>query len=408
VAVANALPALKERADLVTAAGRGAGVLEIIDRLMKDDLAEAASSLTRHWIALGNRADNRAEALDPYGSNILVCGTSGSGKSTLTTGLLEHLFEAGYQFVIIDPEGDYNGLDISVALGDANRAPLVQEVMDLLRETGRNASINLVGIALDHRPTFFHELLPRVLELRSRTGRPHWIVIDEAHHLLPTAWEPANHTLPANMQGTVYLTMNPESLSKIVLETINVLVAVGEKPHETIAAFCNATSALIPEMPVIDKLNTGDVLLYRKGGTHAHLVRTAPPKAERKRHSRKYAEGNLGKDRSFYFHGPEAKLNLKAHNLFMFLQIGDGVDDETWEFHRKSNDYSKWLGDTLRNPDMAKETLAIERDRTLNAKEARAAIRKIIESKFTLPADKASGQVDEEVEALEETRVLPF
>ncbi len=39
VAVANALSALKERADLVTEATHGAGVAELIDRLIRDDLA---------------------------------------------------------------------------------------------------------------------------------------------------------------------------------------------------------------------------------------------------------------------------------------------------------------------------------------------------------------------------------
>ena len=39
VAVANALPALKAAADLVTSGSRGAGVVELIDRLISDDLA---------------------------------------------------------------------------------------------------------------------------------------------------------------------------------------------------------------------------------------------------------------------------------------------------------------------------------------------------------------------------------
>jgi HAD superfamily hydrolase (TIGR01484 family) len=40
VAVANALPVLKERADLVTEGARGAGVTELIDRMLATDLAE--------------------------------------------------------------------------------------------------------------------------------------------------------------------------------------------------------------------------------------------------------------------------------------------------------------------------------------------------------------------------------
>jgi hypothetical protein len=39
VAVANALPAVKEAADLVTSGVRGAGVTELIDRMLADDLA---------------------------------------------------------------------------------------------------------------------------------------------------------------------------------------------------------------------------------------------------------------------------------------------------------------------------------------------------------------------------------
>ena len=37
-AVSNALPALKERCDLVTTGDHGAGVVELIDRLLADDL----------------------------------------------------------------------------------------------------------------------------------------------------------------------------------------------------------------------------------------------------------------------------------------------------------------------------------------------------------------------------------
>ena len=42
VAVANAIPALKETADLVTNGARGAGVTELIERLIENDLSNAA------------------------------------------------------------------------------------------------------------------------------------------------------------------------------------------------------------------------------------------------------------------------------------------------------------------------------------------------------------------------------
>jgi len=48
VAVANALPALKSSADIVTTADHGAGVVELIDELLRDDLASRESQLKRH------------------------------------------------------------------------------------------------------------------------------------------------------------------------------------------------------------------------------------------------------------------------------------------------------------------------------------------------------------------------
>jgi len=48
VAVANALPALKEHVDLVTAGSHGAGVEELIEKLLSEDLASVAPRLKRH------------------------------------------------------------------------------------------------------------------------------------------------------------------------------------------------------------------------------------------------------------------------------------------------------------------------------------------------------------------------
>ena len=55
----------------------------------------------------------------------------------------------------------------------------------------------------------------------------------------------------------------------------------------------------------------------------------APAEKGRARHIRKYAEGALGEDKSFYFRGPANALNLRAQNLTIFMQMADGVDDET-------------------------------------------------------------------------------
>lgn len=393
VAVANALPALKNKADLVTERDHGAGVTELIDRLIADDLASAAPRLVRRLVELG-KTDDATICIDPYASNLMVCGTSGSGKSTLTTSLLERLCKAGYQFAILDPEGDYTSLEQAVVLGSQQREPLIEEVLDVLRDPTRNVVANLLGVAVGDRPERFARLVPSLAELRTRTGRPHWLVIDEAHHLLPAAWVVGNDAGALRPHGNIYVTVHPGSVAPAVLDTIDTLLAVGEKPIDKVLELCRAAHLAPPISRVPDRLPSGSALYWKVGSAETQVIRIDLPKQERTRHSRKYVEGNVGATRSFYFRGPEAKLNLKAHNLLTFVQLGDGVDDATWEFHRKHGDYSKWFRDEIKDDQLATETQAIERGGGSPA-DSRAAIRAAVEKRYTLPADRPTGIVDE-------------
>ena len=398
-AVANALSSLKDRADLVLGESHGAGVRELIDRLLEDDLASVAPSLARHQLLLGKAAGVEV-SIDPYEANVLICGTSGSGKSTITNGLLERLCKRGYQYAIIDPEGDYAADEHAVVLGAPKRAPLVAEILDVLKHPGDHVVANLLGIALEHRPEFFAQVLPGMSDLRTRTGRPHWLVIDEAHHLLPSGWEPAAD-LPVRPHGTIYVTVHPEHVAAAVIATINTVIAVGEEPARTLRELCEVRGLPAPAaLPDDPKLLPGQALCWRVGAPRAFVVEIEPTRTERTRHSRKYMEGNLGKDRAFYFRGPQYKLNLKAHNLQLFLHIADGVDDATWTFHLRRGDYSTWLRAQVKDDGLADEVDRVERDPALTAAGSRAAVRAAVEQRYTLPADKASGIVDEDGQRL--------
>jgi hydroxymethylpyrimidine pyrophosphatase-like HAD family hydrolase len=116
-AVGNALPALKERADWVTDGADGAGVGELIEELIRDDLESRDSQLTRHRLRWGSRIDGREVLIQPRGPNILITGPSGSGRSTAAMSLLERLIGEQYQFCIVDSEGDYEGMPGVVTLG---------------------------------------------------------------------------------------------------------------------------------------------------------------------------------------------------------------------------------------------------------------------------------------------------
>lgn len=87
VAVSNAVPALKERADWVTENSHGAGVEELTQALLRNDLADLAPRLHRHNIVLGAMENGDRYSLPIYGLGLLVAGPSGTGKSTAVTAL---------------------------------------------------------------------------------------------------------------------------------------------------------------------------------------------------------------------------------------------------------------------------------------------------------------------------------
>src|SRR5690349_2792943 len=117
VAVANALPAIKERADFVTSASHGAGIEELIEKLLSEDLASFAPRLKRHQVLLGRGRQSQEFCIEPYGSRLLIAGPSGAGKSTTVLALVERLIEKQYQVCLFDPEGDYDDFDQFVTLG---------------------------------------------------------------------------------------------------------------------------------------------------------------------------------------------------------------------------------------------------------------------------------------------------
>jgi hypothetical protein len=162
---------------------------------------------------------------------------------------------------------------------------------------------------------------------------------------------------------------------------------VGETPVEMLEEFGRASGIAVPKVSAL-KLASGDALVWNRArGEPPFVMRIEPSRTERRRHTRKYAEGELPPDRSFYFRGPQKKLNLRAHNLIIFLQMGDGVDDETWAHHLQRGEYSNWMRECIKDPELASEVEAIERSASEPA-ESRKLIREAIERRYTLPADK--------------------
>jgi hypothetical protein len=147
-----------------------------------------------------------------------------------------------------------------------------------------------------------------------------------------------------------------------------------------------------PESP-LDKMPKGEALIWHKASAEAprHFL-VEPCKSERRRHVRKYAEGVLPEDRSFYFRGPDRKLNLRAQNLIMFTDLADGVDADTWLFHWQRGEVSGWLRRSVKDDELTEQVQLLEKQVPDDADASRKAVRELIERKYTLPAEHAAAQ----------------
>jgi HAD superfamily hydrolase (TIGR01484 family) len=372
VAVANALPAVKDSADILTRADHGAGVTELIRRWLEDP-CEAFAGVHRHDLLLGTAEEDGAKvALPADRGATLIAGSSGVGKTTLAHLLIERLVEGGYQTCIVDPEGDYDRFEGIAHLGSPQRAPAPTEVAELLAAPRTSVAVNLLAVDTADRPAYFGALLAALENLRGRNGRPHWLILDEAHHLMPAKQDAG--AVPADSGSTLLVTTHPNNLSGPALGRVRTLIAVGETAGDILGELCERIGLAAPAVTVPPPSDA--VLLWdRDRPERTRIVKVGKSRQVHQRHIRKYAEGRLGDDKSFHFRGPDGKLNLRAHNLASFLELARGIDDLTWLHHLGRGDYTRWFAESIKDEELAAEVRPLE-----SAGDARETRRRLIEA----------------------------
>lgn len=201
--------------------------------------------------------------------------------------------------------------------------------------------------------------------------------------MLPATWDPGATALPSGLKGFLFVTVKPQALSPRTLDCVDRAMAVGDEARAALAVFAEAHGLPAPEGP--EGVERGEVLTLSLSDPLPRRFKVIPGTTERQRHLRKYAEGKLGDDKAFFFRGAEGKLRLRATNLIMFLEMAEGVDDATWEWHRARGDFSAWIETSIKDRDLSAELQAIEQGAS-KSDEARQEIRGAIERRYTLPA----------------------
>jgi hypothetical protein len=211
VATANAVQPLKDAADWVTRETHGDGVLEVVADLIETDLARLAPKRRRRALCIGKDRDGRDVVFPSRRASVLVTGENG-GTNALGKVLLERLCRTGYQFCVLDTEGAYLDFKPAVAFGTLTNPPSVQEVLTAMEKPDVQAVVCLAAVPREERHEFVERLLIPLRELRAATGRPHWILVDEAHDLLPASAE-ADDSPATGAENTLYVTDDPMALA---------------------------------------------------------------------------------------------------------------------------------------------------------------------------------------------------
>jgi hypothetical protein len=190
-------------------------------------------------------------------------------------------------------------------------------------------------------------------EHRARTGRPHWYVIDEAHYPLPSKWEPIKALHLDKLGSVMYITAFMDQLPMMLLENIDLFVAIGDEPKKHLDEYCTLVRTNTPDLAAPSDQEEHRAIAWWRHTGPPQWFRRLPPPEEHQRHRHSYLEGEMDPEHRFYFRGPKNELKLGVQNLKLFMQIGEGVDDETWLHHLKSGDYACWFRENIKDDKLA-------------------------------------------------------
>jgi len=278
VATANAIATLKESADRVTHATHGDGVMEIIAGLVESDLSELPPKRRRRSLCLGKDSEGVDVVFPSRRASILVAGGP-VDTLELSITLLERLCKDGYQWCVLDTRGDYLDFKPAVSFGTLVNRPAVEEVLSALEKPDVQTVVCLAAIPVEERPAFVETLLVPLRALRAETGRPHWILVDEAHDLLPASGR-FDDSPSAGAENTIFVTDDPAALSPAILAAVDGIAACGEQAGTTIEAMAAAVSWSKPALPQQAAHEHEALVWFRKSERPVALIDIARARAD--------------------------------------------------------------------------------------------------------------------------------
>ncbi|HUB07450.1 MAG TPA: HAD hydrolase family protein [Myxococcales bacterium] len=358
-AVGNAIPSLKEHADVVLEGRAGAGVEELADGPV---LRGVTFVHPQRWrVALGSFLDGRPATLPASQINVLVTGGSGCGKSYLAGLLVERLTSLGYAVCVLDPEGDHEALGKLrgvAAVGSEGQPPPARELRGRLRGRFSSVVVGLTALKDDALRHYVREALVELSRERLESGLPHWIVVEEAQNVFLPGGESDLATLLEGQGGSL-VSYQPERLPASALARLDAaLLLPGLEPAQ-LAPLADAFGTRLEALDTTG-IGPGEALLLQRAPPLVRPFRIGPRSRPHVRHWHKYLHAVLPPDRWFFFRQGDAPTGRSAQNLEEFHRQLEHVDLDVLRHHLAASDFSRWLRLSLHDDLLANWVAAIE------------------------------------------------
>ncbi len=333
-AVGGSVEPLVRDADVVAAASNGEGVAEI---LRGPIFTEGQRVHPARWhITVGTDPTGRPLSLPASQVNILVGGPSGSGKSYIAGLLAEKLIELGYDMLVFDPEGDYATLaELPGVISVGQHAiPEPDDLIAFLRRRG-SLVVDLSAHSTEHRERFLRRFGPPLAEFRNKTGRPDWVLVDEAQ-------------VPYNQHSRLAVFHQPSLYSHLIVS-----YQVGQLDQQVLDGI---------DITVTPTGDDSTALISRKDDTSPGVVvKLARRQLGHLRHQHKYTSWGVPAERGFWFRdGPGPANGAVAHNLEELKRMLPSCSDDALRHHASGHDFSRWVDNVFADHDLAAEMAIVE------------------------------------------------
>lgn len=350
VAVRWGSPALIAAADDVVEGVNPSSVALWI-RSMCESPRISSKLLGRRKLLLGcNEETGSPVQLAIKGRNVVIVGDPRSGKSWIAGLLAEQLILQKYSVCVIDPEGDYEGLESLpdvIRFGGDDPPPRPRELTRALRHSDVSILVNLSRMPLDTKRRYVRELLQMLIVLRRTTGLPHRIILDEAHYFLDQ--EDDALIVDLELAGYTLVSYRASDLDKSLISATEAVIVSRETDDQNIRWLLEAHGITArPEewRELLGGLQTDEAVVFPgidETGSTPVRVKLAARSTYHVRHLQKYVDVPIADHHAFVFTG-NGSAGRKVKTLGQFAEVLTGLPPSAVEGHLKRNDFSRWIG----------------------------------------------------------------